>query len=36
MIAIRLCDERYAKLAIGVEDPVTTADAIRAAIPRRA
>jgi hypothetical protein len=35
-IAIRLRDERYAKLVIGVEDPVATADAIRAAIPRRA
>jgi len=35
-IAIRLRDERYAKLVIGVDDPAATADAIRAAIQRRA
>jgi hypothetical protein len=31
-IAIRLRDERYAKLVIGVDDPVTTAKAITAAL----
>ena len=35
-IAIRLRDERYAKLVIGVDDPAATAHAIRAAIQRRA
>jgi hypothetical protein len=33
-IAIRLHDERYAKLVIGVDDPVATTKAIAAAIPR--
>jgi hypothetical protein len=32
-IAIRLRDERYAKLVVGVDDPAATADAIKAAIP---
>ena len=32
-IAIRLHDERYAKLVIGVDDPEMTANAIRAALP---
>jgi hypothetical protein len=32
-IAIRLHDEHYAKLVVGVEDPVATAAAISAAIP---
>jgi hypothetical protein len=35
-IAIRLRDERYAKLVIGVDDPAATADALRAVIQRRA
>jgi hypothetical protein len=34
-IAIRLHDERYSKLVIGVDDPLTTASAIAAAIRRR-
>lgn len=35
-IAIRLRDERYAKLVIGVDDPAAAADAIRSAIRQRA
>ena len=35
-IAIRLRDERYAKLVIGVDDPTATAEAIKAAIPKPA
>jgi hypothetical protein len=34
-IAIRLHDESYSKLVIGVDDPLTTASAIAAAIRRR-
>jgi len=34
-IAIRLLDEHYAKLIVGVEDPIGTAAAISAAIRRR-
>jgi hypothetical protein len=33
-IAIRLHDERYSKLVIGVDDPLTTAAAITAAVQR--
>lgn len=32
-IAIRLHDEGYARLVIGVDDPEATADAIRSALP---
>jgi hypothetical protein len=34
-IAIRLHDEHYSKLIIGVDDPVTTAAAITGALQRR-
>ncbi|MGA8016640.1 MAG: hypothetical protein WCB85_12055 [Candidatus Dormiibacterota bacterium] len=35
-IAVRLHDEHYAKLVIGVDDPAGTAAAISAALPRPA
>ncbi len=34
-IAIRLHDERYARLVIGVDDPEATADAVRSALSNR-